>query len=77
MRRIVFQKLEVFSGDGLRSFWKAIEVSPEASGSAMHLQILEGSFGLIFAGLTYQEIELPSLRIGFDLSVPPLPLLFR
>ena len=43
----------------------------------MHSHFLGSPFGLLLAGLTHQEIEPSSLRVGFDLLVPSLPVLFR
>jgi hypothetical protein len=48
----------------------------EASSGAMHSHFLESPFGLLLVGLTHQEIEPSSLRIGLDLLVPALPFLF-
>ena len=50
MRRISLQQFEVFSGDSLDRFWQMTEEFPETGGGAMHLQILEGSLGLLFHG---------------------------
>src|SRR6267143_2556702 len=76
MRGVVFQQFEVFSGHFLDTFRQTRKESPEASVGAMHSQVLERPLVLLFTGLAQQEIELSSLRIGFDFLVPPLPVLF-
>src|SRR5271167_1994071 len=77
MRRAGFEQFEVFSSDRLDTLWQAGKERPESGGGAMHLQILESSLGLLLMGLTHQEIEPPSLRVGSDFLVPSFPVLCR
>jgi hypothetical protein len=64
---VLLQELEVFVGPSLEGFRQARQRGPETSGGAVHLHFLESPFGLLLVGLTHQEIEPSSLRVGFDL----------
>ena len=77
VRWVLVQEFEVLSGHFLDSFRQTRKGGPETGGCAMHSQALESSLGLLLASLTLQEIEPSSPRVGFDLVVPSLPVLFR
>ena len=76
MRWVLLQEFEVLPGHSLDSFRQTTQAGPETGGGAMPSQVLESPLDLLFARLTHQEIEPSSLRVVFDLLVPPLPILF-
>jgi hypothetical protein len=52
--------LEVFSGNFLNAIRQICKETPKTTACTMHSQVLEIPPGLLFAGLTDQEIELSS-----------------